>query len=136
MGLAWQQGPLATRSVGQFLVADPLPERLLFAEPLRRRMRVRFGGQWVIESEDVVLLHEPDRYPVAFFPLDHVRGGVLVPETRTTRHRDLGPTAWFQRSRRGQACAAGCMAVHGPAELRDHVAGPGRLRLAIDGRLL
>src|SRR5437899_3989320 len=27
MGLAWQQGPLATRSVGQFLVADPLPER-------------------------------------------------------------------------------------------------------------
>ena len=44
MGLAWQQGPLATRSVGQFLVADPRPERLLFAEPLRRRMRVRFGA--------------------------------------------------------------------------------------------
>ena len=95
MGLAWQQGPLATRSVGRFLVADPLPERLLFAEPLRRRMRVRFGGQWVAESEDVVLLHEPDRYPVAFFPLDHVREGVLVPETHTTRHRELGPTAWF-----------------------------------------
>jgi uncharacterized protein (DUF427 family) len=95
MGLAWQQGPLASGSVGRFLVADPLPERLLFAEPLRRRMRVRFGGQWVVESEDVVLLHEPDRYPVAYFPLDHVREGVLVPETRTTRHRDLGPTAWF-----------------------------------------
>ncbi|WP_330255419.1 hypothetical protein OG874_13190 [Nocardia sp. NBC_00565] len=48
MGLAWQQGPLATRSVGQFLVAEPLPERLLFAEPLRRRMRVQFGGQWMV----------------------------------------------------------------------------------------
>jgi uncharacterized protein (DUF427 family) len=95
MGLAWQQGPLATGSVGRFLVADPLPERLLFAEPLRRRMRVWCGGQWVAESEDVVLLHEPDRYPVAFFPLDHVREGVLVPETHTTRHRELGPTAWF-----------------------------------------
>src|SRR5882762_6206843 len=95
MGLAWQQGPLATRSVGQFLVADPLPERLLFAEPLRRRMRVRFGGQWVVDSEDVVLLHEPSHYPVAFFPLDHVSEGVLVPEPRTTRHRELGPTAWF-----------------------------------------
>ena len=96
MGLAWQQGPLATRAVGHFLVANPLPKRLLFAEPLRRRMRVRFGGEWVVDSEDVVLLHEPDRYPVAFFPLDHVREGVLVPETRTTtRHRDLGPTAWF-----------------------------------------
>ena len=95
MGLAWQQGPLATRAVGHFLVANPLPERLLFAEPLRRRMRVRFGGEWVVDSEDVILLHEPDRYPVAFFPLDHVRKGVLVPEARTTRHRELGPTAWF-----------------------------------------
>ena len=95
MGLAWQQGPLATRAVGHFLVANPLPERLLFAEPLRRRMRVWFGGQWVVDSEDVVLLHEPDRYPVAFFPLGHVREGVLVPETRTTRHRELGATAWF-----------------------------------------
>ena len=95
MGLAWQQGPLSTRSVGQFLVADPLPERLLFAEPLRRRMRVRFGGEWMVDSEDVVLLHEPDRYPVAFFPLGDVREGALMPETRTTRHGELGPTAWF-----------------------------------------
>lgn len=95
MGLAWQQGPLGTKSVGRFLVADPLPERLLFAEPLRRRMRVRFGGQWLVDSEDAILLHEPGRYPVAYFSVDDVREGVLVPETRTTTHRDLGPTAWF-----------------------------------------
>jgi uncharacterized protein (DUF427 family) len=95
MGLAWQQGPLSAKSAGRFLVADPLPERLLFAEPLRRRMRVRFGGQWVADSEDVVLLHEPGRYPVAYFALDDVREGALVPEGRTTAHRDLGPTEWF-----------------------------------------
>jgi len=95
MGLAWQQGPLSTRSVGQFLVAHPLPERLLFAEPLRRRMRVRFGGEWVVDSEDVVVLHEPDHYPVALFPLADVREGALMPETRTTRHGELGPTAWY-----------------------------------------
>jgi len=40
MGLSWQQGPLAPGAVGRFLVPDPLPERMLFAEPLRRRMRV------------------------------------------------------------------------------------------------
>ncbi|HEY3748880.1 MAG TPA: DUF427 domain-containing protein [Pseudonocardiaceae bacterium] len=95
MGLAWQQGPLSTRSVGQFLTAEPLPERLLFAEPLRRRMRVRFGGEWVADSEDVVLLHEPGRYPVAFFPLADVGDGVLTAESHTTDHRDLGATAWF-----------------------------------------
>ena len=37
MGLSWQQGPLAPGATGRFLVPDPLPERMLFAEPLRRR---------------------------------------------------------------------------------------------------
>ena len=95
MGLAWQQGPLASGAIGRFLVPDPLPERLLYAEPLRRRMRVRFGGTWIADSEDVVLLHEPGRYPVAYFPLDDVTEGVLEPEQHTTRHQDLGTTSWY-----------------------------------------
>jgi uncharacterized protein (DUF427 family) len=49
----------------------------------------------VADSEDVVLLHEPGRYPVAYFPLADVREGALVPEPRTTKHRELGTTAWF-----------------------------------------
>ena len=28
MGLAWQQGPLASGAIGRFLVPDPLPGRL------------------------------------------------------------------------------------------------------------
>jgi uncharacterized protein (DUF427 family) len=94
MGLSWQQGPLAAGSVGWFLVPDPLPERMLFAEPLRRRMRVRFGTVWIADSEDVVLLHEPGRYPVAYFPLGDIAEGVLQPTEHTTRHRDLGATTW------------------------------------------
>jgi uncharacterized protein (DUF427 family) len=95
MGLSWQQGPLAASAVGHFLVPEPLPERLLFAEPLRRRMRVRFGGEWIADSEDVMLLHEPGRYPVAYFPLADVAGGVLTELSNVTQHRDLGATAWF-----------------------------------------
>jgi uncharacterized protein (DUF427 family) len=95
MGLSWQQGPLAPGAIGRFLVPDPLPERLLYAEPLRRRMRVRFGGAWVADSEDVVLLHEPRRYPVAYFPLRDITDGVLQPAEHTTRHQDLGPTSWY-----------------------------------------
>jgi uncharacterized protein (DUF427 family) len=95
MGLAWQQGPLAAATVGRFLVPGPLPERLLFAEPLRRRMRVKFAGSWIADSDDVVLLHEPARYPVAYFPLGAVRDGVLEPGEHTTRHQDLGTTAWY-----------------------------------------
>lgn len=95
MGLAWQQGPLATGSAGHFLTPQPLPERLLFAEPLRRRMRVQFADQWIAESEDVMLLHEPGRYPVAYFPLDDIRPDILIAEDRVTEHRDLGQTNWF-----------------------------------------
>jgi uncharacterized protein (DUF427 family) len=95
MGLAWQQGPLSSTSVGRFLVADPLPERLLFAEPLRRRMRVRFGDSWVADSEDVVLLHEPGRYPVAYFSRADISSGVLEASEHTSLHRDLGPTRWW-----------------------------------------
>ncbi|HEY4459523.1 MAG TPA: DUF427 domain-containing protein [Pseudonocardiaceae bacterium] len=98
MGLAWQQGPLASRAVGHFLVEQPLPERLLFAEPLRRRMRVKFGDQWIVDSSDVVLLHEPDHYPVAYFPRADIAPGVLVDTERVTDHQDLGKTAWFRVS--------------------------------------
>ncbi|WP_082950076.1 DUF427 domain-containing protein [Mycobacterium sp. E3298] len=95
MGLAWQQGPLATGSVGHFLTEQPLPARLLYVEPLRRRMRVRLADTWVADSQDVILLHEPGRYPVAYFPRSDIEAGALVAEERLTQHQDLGDTRWF-----------------------------------------
>jgi uncharacterized protein (DUF427 family) len=95
MGLAWQQGPLAPGAVGRFLVAEPLPPRLLYAEPLRRRMRVMFDGARIAQSDDVVLLHEPGRYPVAYFPRGDIADGVLQPAAHTTEHPELGVTKWY-----------------------------------------
>ena len=96
MGLAWQQGPLARGAIGTFLVPQPLPERLLYAEPLRRRMRVILGGQSVAESDEVIVLHEPARYPVAYFPKRSIRPGALAASGRRTDHPDLGETTWFE----------------------------------------
>ena len=95
MGLSWQQGPLSAVSVGRFLTPEPLPKRLLFAEPLRRRLRVKFAEEWIADSEDVLVLHEPGRYPVAYFPLGDVRAGVLVGEKPNTRTPTFGDTEWF-----------------------------------------
>src|ERR1700761_3640267 len=95
MGLSWQQGPLSTGAIGRFLVPEPLPERLLYVEPLRRRMRVRFGGAWIADSEDVLLLFEPGRYPVAYFPQTDVSPGTLERSEHKTRHPDLGSTTWY-----------------------------------------
>ena len=95
MGLAWQQGPLAAGSIGHFLTPEPLPEHLLFVEPLRRRMRVRLADKWLADSEDVLLLHEPGRYPVAYFPLADIGSDVLAPEDRVTTHGELGDIQWY-----------------------------------------
>jgi len=95
MGLSWQQGPLAPGAIGHFLTDQRLPDRMLFAEPARRRMRIRFDDSWVADSEQAILLHEPGRYPVAYLPVEHVERGVLVPTDRTTIHRDLGATQWY-----------------------------------------
>src|SRR5215813_12562504 len=95
VGLSWQQGPLSAGAIGRFLVSEPLPERLLYVEPLRRRMRVRFDGTWIAESENVLVLFEPGRYPVAYFPDADVSPGTLQRAEHTTRHDDLGLTAWY-----------------------------------------
>ena len=95
MGLSWQQGPLSTGPVGKFVVPEPLPKKLLYVERLRRRMRVRFAERWVAESENVLLLFEPGRYPVAYFPEADVAPNVLERTEHTTQHADLGLTSWF-----------------------------------------
>jgi uncharacterized protein (DUF427 family) len=95
VGLAWQQGPLAPGAIGRFLAPDPLPQRLLFAEPLRRRMRVVFNETSITQSDDVVLLHEPGRYPVAYFPRADIDPTALELTDRTTQHPELGKTAWY-----------------------------------------
>ncbi|RKQ86883.1 uncharacterized protein (DUF427 family) [Solirubrobacter pauli] len=95
MGLSWQQGPLGRNPNGRFLVPG-LPERLLYAEPLRRRLRAVLGGRTVVESDDAVLLFEPGRYPVAYFPRADFADGTLRPIEHRSTHRDLGDTVWFE----------------------------------------
>jgi uncharacterized protein (DUF427 family) len=135
VGLSWQQGPLSTGAIGHFLVPEPLPKRLLYVERLRRRMRVRFGGRWIAESERVLLLFEPGRYPVAYFPEADVAAGVLERTEYTTQHADLGPTSWYIVHAGEQHIAARGAWQHAglPAyasELQGHVAFAWR---AMDG---
>ena len=95
MGLSWQQGPLSPGAIGRFLVPEPLPQRLLYVEPLRRRMRVRFGGTWIAESEQILLLFEAGHYPIAYFPAADVSPGTLERIEHTTQHSALGLTSWY-----------------------------------------
>lgn len=67
----------------------------MYAEPLRRRLRVRFGGTWIADSEDVLLLFEPGRYPIAYFRETDVSPDTLELTEHSTRHEDLGLTSWY-----------------------------------------
>ena len=95
MGLSWQQGPLGRNPTGTFLTATPMPERVLYMEPLRRRMSVQLGGSIIVQSDEVVILFEPARYPVAYFPIGDIDQGVLQPSDYESTHPDLGKTKWF-----------------------------------------
>src|SRR5262245_28426881 len=95
VGLSWQQGPLSTGAIGRFLVPEPLPTRLLYVEPLRRRMRVRFGGTWLADSEHALVFFEPGRYPVAYFPESDIFPEALQRIDHTTQHPELGRTTWY-----------------------------------------
>ncbi|HEY1302058.1 MAG TPA: DUF427 domain-containing protein [Vicinamibacterales bacterium] len=58
-------------------------------------MRVRFGGIWIADSEHALVLFEPGRYPVAYFPQSDISPDVLERTEHTTLHPDLGPTSWY-----------------------------------------
>ena len=95
MGLSWQQGPLGRDPNGAFVTASPMPQRVLYVEPLRRRMSVELGGSVIARSDGAVILFEPARYPVAYFPRADIAAGALQATDRETTHQDLGATKWF-----------------------------------------
>src|SRR5215831_19539184 len=95
MGLSWQQGPLGRNPNGTFITATPMPDRVLYLEPLRRRMSVRLGGSEIARSDDALILFEPARYPVAYFPIAGIEQGALQTAGHESTHADLGRTKWF-----------------------------------------
>ena len=54
-----------------------------------------FGETWIADSEQVLLLFEPGRYPVAYFPETDVSSHALERTDHTIQHPDLGLTSWY-----------------------------------------
>ena len=59
-------------------------------------MRARFGGTWIADSEQILLLFEPGRYPVAYFPETDISSHVLAYNSLLgsgsgTRNRPIAP---------------------------------------------
>jgi uncharacterized protein (DUF427 family) len=84
MSLTVGRGPFSKAPAGRFNVAIEPPGALLFWDPVPYRVRARLGGETVVDSRRVTMLHETGHLPVWYFPDDDLAAGLLEPSRKTT----------------------------------------------------
>jgi uncharacterized protein (DUF427 family) len=84
MTLTIGTGPFGPQSGGVFNFTADGPAHVLYFEDYPRRVRAVFGGETVIDSRRVKLLHETGLLPLYYFPFSDVRGDLLEPTDHTT----------------------------------------------------
>jgi uncharacterized protein (DUF427 family) len=78
-------GPFGKKPAGVFnFEPDPPRQHALYLEPSPRRVRGISGGETVVDSTDVALLHETGYLPVWYFPRSDVRFDLLEATDHTT----------------------------------------------------
>ena len=60
------------------------PDHHIRLDPSPRRVRVRFGGEWIADSVNMRLMYEARHLPVYYFPLEDVRTDLLAPTAHST----------------------------------------------------
>lgn len=117
------QEPLETKDLVSGTERPQRPGGVVI-EPTPRWVRAFFGGVAVADSKRALLVFEPKRLPVYWFPLADVRTDLLELVVSTT-HSPAAPTRWSLRvGDRVAEKAAWSYPEPGPERgaLRDHVA--------------
>lgn len=70
MSLTTGAGPLSSRPAGRF--SPPIPAGAIYVEPHPRRIEARVAGRNIIDTEQALIVHRPDRTLVYAFPPDVV----------------------------------------------------------------
>ena len=85
MGLTMGTGPFGKKPAGTFnFQPDPPKGHALYLEPSPRRVRGVIGGETVVDSCHVALLHETGYLPIWYFPRSDVRFDLLEATEHTT----------------------------------------------------
>ncbi len=85
MGLTMGTGPFGKQPAGTFNFEPDAPKHhALYLEPSPRRVRGVIGGDTVVDSADVMLLHETGHLPVWYFPRSDVRFDLLEATEHST----------------------------------------------------
>ena len=59
-------------------------DHLAFMEPTPRRVRVVLGGETIVDSKNVLIMHETSHAPVYYFPFADVRMDLMTPTDHST----------------------------------------------------
>ena len=84
MALTVGSGPFGRTPAGTFNREVPPLKGLIYFEDFPRRIRVRLGGETVVDSRHAKLLHEHGLLPILYFPESEVRTDLLEPSTHAT----------------------------------------------------
>ncbi len=94
MSLTVGTGPFSKSPAGRFNVAIEPPGAFMFWDPVEYRVRAFFGGEPVVDSRRVMMLHETGHLPVWYFPEDDLRADLLEPSEKTTRCPHKGEASY------------------------------------------
>ena len=96
MGLMTGTGPFGPRASGAFNFApDPPQGHAIYLDPTARRVRGMLGGETVVDSRDVLLLHEHGHLPVWYFPRTDVRLELLAPTAHASHCPHKGDAVYW-----------------------------------------
>jgi uncharacterized protein (DUF427 family) len=65
-------------------------------------VRVKFGGEWIADSTDMVLMYEVNHLPIYYFPVKDVRLDILHPTGHTSHCQYKGDASYWTIEAGGQ----------------------------------
>ena len=71
------------------------PDHHIRMEPSPRRVRVQFGGEWIADTTEAMLLYEVNHLPVYYFPLNDVRLDLMHPTGHSTHCPYKGDASYW-----------------------------------------
>ncbi len=95
----------------------------IFLEPVSALLRVEFGGEVVVESDNAQLMYELGHAPVYYFRRDDLRGDLLTPSDQRTHCPYKGDAGYFSVSAGGLTAENAVWYYEDPYEEMAHLAG-------------
>ena len=90
------------------------PDHHIWLEASPRRVRVQFGGEWIADSTDMVLMYEANHLPVYYFPVKDVRLDLLHPTDHTSHCPYKGDASYWTVQAGGQSSENAVWAYEAP----------------------